>query len=391
MNDRRMLPPGSWIGILGGGQLGRMITHAAQRMGYHVIILDPEEDCPAAQAADRHVVCPTDDSADDDLIESFARRCDVVTLEFENVAVDVARKAGRFAPIHPRPEILETCQDRLREKNNVRAAGFATAPFRSVTSWEECQQAGEELGFPLVLKTVRSGYDGKGQVTVRAAEQLDAAWAAVGDQPLIAEKWIPFTAEVSMLVARNLRGQIQTFPLLENEHANHILDVTRCPVSADLRDLEEEARRICTGLAEEMGLIGLMCVEMFVDNDGHLLVNEIAPRPHNSGHLTIEAFQCSQFEMAVRAVCNLPLVKPEQWTPAAMANLLGDLWDNGPPDWEAILAHANVHLHLYGKAEPRPGRKMGHVTVLDATSSEAAITARELREAVMVQVEEHAS
>ncbi|RMF42916.1 MAG: 5-(carboxyamino)imidazole ribonucleotide synthase, partial [Planctomycetota bacterium] len=348
----------------------------------HVAVLDPKPNCPAAQAADRHFRCATDGSADDDQVVEFSQLCSAVTLEFENVAVDLARKSGRFAPVHPRPEILEICQDRLREKQAVTDAGFATTPFRAAESVQQCRAAAEELGLPVVLKTVRSGYDGKGQALIRTVDQIDTFWESLEDQRVIVEKWVPFTAEVSMVVARNLRGQVQTFPLFENEHSNHILDVTRCPVSPDLRQCETAAEEICIGLAEDFSLIGLMCVEFFVDADGRLLVNEIAPRPHNSGHLTIDAFSCSQFEMAVRAVCNLPLIAPEQNSPAAMANLLGDLWIPEPPDWEPILGMPQAHLHLYGKSEPRPGRKMGHVTVLDATSSEASITARELRESV---------
>ncbi len=382
MSTTQQIQPGAWIGVLGGGQLGRMFAHAAQRLGYHVAIWDPDPDCPAAQVASRHFCGPTDGSGDDDLVVEFSQLCSVVTLEFENVAVDLARKSGRFAPVHPRPEILEICQDRLREKQAVRDAGFATTPFLPASSAKECREAAQELGLPVVLKTVQSGYDGKGQSLIRTLDQIDAVWESHDGQRLIVEKWVPFKAEVSMLVARNLRGQVQTFPLFENEHSDHILDVTRCPVNPDLRECEARAQEICIGLAEDFSLIGLMCVEFFVDSDGNLLVNEIAPRPHNSGHLTIDAFSCSQFEMAVRAVCNLPMIAPEQHAPAAMANLLGDLWMPAPPDWEAILATPQAHLHLYGKSEPRPGRKMGHITVLDATSSEAAITTRELRESV---------
>lgn len=383
VSREQSIEPGKWLGVLGGGQLGRMFTHAAQRMGYHVAVFEPEVDCPAGQVADRHF-CPTgSDQSSEQLLQEMSQLCAVVTVEFENIPNELLRIAGRTTPTNPSADFLEICQHRIKEKTALQQHGFPTTPFVAVSNLQQCQQAAEALGWPLVLKTARSGYDGKGQAIVRSAEDLERAWQSLDTSEAIAEKWIDFDAEVSMVAARNARGQIECYPLFENDHSNHILDVTRCPVSAHLRPVEAQAEEICRGIATNFGVLGLFCVEFFVTPDGQLMVNEIAPRPHNSGHLTIEAFTCSQFEQQVRAICNLPLAPPSMLRPAAMANLLGELWNDGPPNWHAVLAEPAAHLHLYGKAEARAGRKMGHLTVLDESSSEAAITAKELRDALL--------
>ncbi len=374
--------PGNWIGVLGGGQLGRMLTHAAQRMGYHVAIFEPELDCPAGQVAEKHFCSTTSELSDRDLVLEMSKLCSVMTLEFENIPADILRIAGRSTPTHPSADFLEICQHRLKEKQSLSSAGFPTTPFAGVNSEAEVLAAAEVLSWPLVLKTSRCGYDGKGQVIVRSAEELPKAWPRLGTHEVIAEKWIDFDAEVSMITARNARGQIESYPLFENGHANHVLDISRCPVSAHLRNLEAQAVEICHGIAQNFGVLGLFCVEFFVTAAGELMINEIAPRTHNSGHLTIEAFTCSQFEQQVRAICNLPLVPAAMLRPAAMANLLGDVWQKGQPNWNAVFSQPAANLHLYGKSEPRLGRKMGHLTVLDESSSEAAITARELRDAL---------
>ncbi len=375
------IEPGKWLGVLGGGQLGRMFTHAAQRMGYHIAVFEAEPNCPAGQVADRHF-CPTEGDIEDAVVE-MSRLCSVFTLEFENIPPDILRIAGRASRTNPSADFLAICQDRLREKTSLQQAGYPTTPFMAVGSEAEVLLAGEELAWPLVLKTIRSGYDGKGQMLVRSADDVPSAWQQLNSTAVIAEKWIEFDAEVSMITARNASGQIESYPLFENYHANHILDVTRCPVSPHLKQLEEQAMQICHGIATDFGVLGLFCVEFFVSSDGQLMINEIAPRPHNSGHLTIEAFTCSQFEQQVRAICNLPLVPASMLRPAAMANILGDLWQNGPPDWTPVLSESAAHLHLYGKSEARQGRKMGHITVLDESSSEAAITAKELRDRLL--------
>lgn len=377
--------PGNWLGVLGGGQLGRMFTQSAQRMGYHVAILEDEVDCPAGQVADLHLCPTTSDLATEKLVEQLSKQCAVITLEFENIATETVRIAGRTTRTHPSADFLEICQDRLREKSSLQQAGFPTTPFLPAASEAEVLAAAESLEWPLVLKTVRSGYDGKGQAIVRSADEVAQAWKRLGSQGVIAEKWVDFDAEVSMITARNASGQIESYPLFENEHSNHILDVTRCPVSSHLKHLEQQAQEICSGIATNYGVIGLFCVEFFVTADGELMINEIAPRPHNSGHLTIEGFTCSQFEQQLRAICNLPLVPAAMLRPAAMANLLGDLWTNGEPRWQAVFSEPAAHLHLYGKSEPRSGRKMGHLTVLDESSSEAAITVVELRDALLAQ------
>lgn len=382
-DTKSTVQPGSWLGVFGGGQLGRMFTHAAQKLGYHVAIFDAQEDCPAAQAADAHFLATGESKEDAALVEDMAKNCACLTLEFENVSVDLVRSAGRHTRVCPGADFLEMCQDRISEKSQLENAGFPTTPFRLATEQAAVEAASDELGWPLVLKTARSGYDGKGQVVVRSKQELDAAWEGLNSSRVIVEQLVEFEAEVSMITARNASGQIESYPLLENEHSRHILNVSRCPVSSQLKSLGEEAKSICEGIAETFGVIGLFCVEFFVCKDGGLLINEVAPRPHNSGHLTIEAFTCSQFEQQVRAICNLPLMPAQMLKPAAMANLLGDIWEAGEPNWSAVLGSADAHLHIYGKSEAREGRKMGHLTVLDESSSEAAITAKELRDALL--------
>lgn len=387
--NNEIVAPGSWLGMLGGGQLGRMFTQSAQRLGYHVAVfdyVDGEEpkavpNCPAAQVADMYFGPGHGGSSITDALLAFAERCEVVTLEFENLKSDFVRQVGRFAKTRPSADFLELAQNRVREKSKLRDHDFPVTPFRPVSEKSEVLEAAEELGWPLVIKTATSGYDGKGQVVVRTAEQLDSAWEQLDAKQLIAEKWIEFEAEVSVVTARNLRGQAVSYPLFENSHSDHILDVTRCPASKHLTELEPQAHEIAERIAETFGVIGLFCVEFFVGADGELLINEIAPRPHNSGHLTIEAFSLSQFDLQVRAVCNLSLPSISQVRPAAMCNLLGDVWEQGEPNWEPVLDHPEAQLHLYGKDTARLGRKMGHITVLDESSSEAAITARELRDA----------
>ncbi len=374
-----MILPGAWLGILGGGQLGRMFTHAAQRMGFHVAVFDASPSCPAGQAADRVLGCDPNIPVQTQIAD-FARLCQAVTLEFENVDAELLEHASQWTCPRPGAHFLSVCQNRIKEKSSLRDAGFPTTPFESVDSKEAIVATAERLGWPLVLKTATSGYDGKGQAVVRNVSELDTIWDQMSSTSIIAEQMIDFQAEVSMLVARNASGEIVTYPLLENAHANHILDVSICPASQPLLELETDARAICAGIANRFDVVGLFCVEFFVDRQQGLLINEIAPRPHNSGHLTIEAFNCSQFEQQVRAVANLPLSEPVLRKPAAMANLLGDLWGQRTPAWEKALRHPDASLHLYGKEAARDGRKMGHLTVLaddSASASEIAIRLRD--------------
>lgn len=366
INQAKFLP-GSWLGVLGGGQLGRMFTHAAQRLGYRVAVFESESDSPASQVADR-CFCPADspDQSPESLVGQMAQLCDVITIEFENIPASLVQLAAEHTYTHPGADFLHVCQDRKQEKQSLTDIGCPTTPFVAVSSQQQVAAAASQLGWPLVLKTARSGYDGKGQCLVRSLADLPDAWQRLNCDHVVAEQWIDFVAEVSMITARNAAGQVISYPLLENQHAHHILDVTSCPVRAELLPLQEQARAISLQVAEAFSVVGLFCIEFFVTRDGRLIINEMAPRPHNSGHLTIEAFDISQFEMQVRAICNLPLRQPQQLCPAAMANLLGDVWAEGQPNWAAALECPRTYLHLYGKAEPRPGRKMGHLTVLDA-------------------------
>lgn len=372
------IQPGSWLGVFGGGQLGRMFTHAAQRMGYHVMVWEPEANCPASQAADQHLQ-PVDAEQESAHTLELASKCAAITLEFENINSTYVRNAELVTRVCPGAEFLEICQDRVLEKSSLSKAGFPTTPFLPVQNPAHVAQAIEAFGTPIVLKTARSGYDGKGQAVVRSASEIDSVFNSLESTHLIAEKWIPYQAEVSMIAARNASGQIECYPLVENEHANHILDVSRCPVQPKLVRLQTQATEICRGIASQFKVQGLFCVEFFVDAGGDLMINEIAPRPHNSGHLTIEAFDCSQFEQQVRAMCNLPLARPVQLRPAAMSNLLGDVWSAGEPNWNSAFVQSSVHLHVYGKSQPRVGRKMGHLTVLDDDATNAAQKAREIR------------
>ena len=377
MNDKT-LQPGSRIGMLGGGQLGRMFAHAAQRMGYHVRVLSPE-DGPACQVTSDAVCLAMEDPQ---AIESLAREVDVITLEFENIPLVAIQRAASITPVRPGELVLATSQHRVLEKTTLRDAGFPVTPFRAVDSPEDLRAAAEELGgWELILKTANWGYDGKGQRAVRTEAEADEALLRLGPRNVIAEKRIAFSDEVSVLVARSLHGEVAAYPMIHNTHVRHILDLSVCPAPPRLSALQSDAQEIAVGVAEHLGLIGLLCVEFFVAGEG-LMINEIAPRPHNSGHLTIEAAACSQFEQQLRAICGLPLGSTEV-RPSAMVNLLGELWNSGTPNWSAVLSDPAASLHLYGKAEPRPGRKMGHLTVRGESPEAAAKRAAELRRALI--------
>jgi 5-(carboxyamino)imidazole ribonucleotide synthase len=354
-----------------------MFCHAAQRLGYQVIIYTDEADSPAAQVAAHSIV---GDYQDIDSVKSFAKRIDVATLEFENIPLIAVETAQEFVPVRPDHGVLAVAQNRLKEKSTLRDFGFPVTPFYHVSSYSDVLNASGLLGWPMVIKTASGGYDGKGQRKVSNATQGNDALDVLGPEPLIAEKWIEYVAEVSVLVARNPAGQVEAYPMFTNSHRNHILDLTTVPAGQELSHVESKAQEIAKGIAESLVLEGLVCVEMFVQQDGTLLVNELAPRPHNSGHLTIEACAVSQFEQQVRAVCNLPLGDVSACRPAAMVNLLGDLWSGEQaPDWTKVLNQAGAYLHLYGKSHARVGRKMGHLTVLAQTSSQAAKLAVDLR------------
>ena len=359
--------PGSTIGILGSGQLGRMIAIAARRMGYRVHTLSPESDSPTGQVADREIVAAYDDV---EAVKRFAGDVDVITLEFENISAACVDAASPIAPVRPKGSVLHTTQNRLREKTFLDDHGFPVAPFRHIKSRVELARAVEEIGTPAVLKTAGFGYDGKGQVKIESADAVDSAWTSMAGQEAVLEAFIDFDLEMSVVAARGLNGDFAHYVAVENKHTNHILDVTTAP--ADVSGaVNVAAVNLTKRVFEALDVVGVSCVEYFLDRDENLIINEIAPRVHNSGHYTFDACVTSQFEQQVRAVCGLPLGSTEQPRPAAMANLLGDLWENGEPDWSAALAIPEVKLHLYGKQEARPGRKMGHLTAMADTREQA--------------------
>jgi 5-(carboxyamino)imidazole ribonucleotide synthase len=362
-----VIPPGSVVGVLGSGQLGRMFAIAARRMGYRVHTLSPDYDTPTGQVADLEVQAAYDDL---DKVREFARGVSVVTFEFENVSAAATEAAAEHAPVRPAGAVLHTTQNRLREKGFLEGAGFPVTPYAPVRSLEDLTAALATLGAPAVLKTAGWGYDGKGQVKITSLLDAPAAWQAVGGQESVLEAFVDFDREVSVVAARGLDGSFAHFGVIENRHSRHILDVSIAPAAVSPR-VEREAVEIARGILEGLDVVGILCVEMFLTPDDRLLVNELAPRPHNSGHLTFDACVTSQFEQQLRAITGLALGSTELLRPAAMANLLGDLWQNGDPDWAAACRHPDVKLHLYGKAEPRPGRKMGHLTALARTPGEA--------------------
>ncbi len=442
--------PGATIGVLGSGQLGRMFTLAARKMGYRVHTLSPEYDTPTGQVADREIVAPYEDL---DAVAKFAREVSVVTFEFENVSAAAADAAARFAPVRPAGRVLHTTQHRLREKIFLSQNGFPITPYAPIGSLDELRAALAKLGAPAILKSAGFGYDGKGQFKIMSADQAEEAWEAVtkhgakdeGDAeklevrsekqegplsvvsgplssqtttdhgqrttdkgtrttdneqlpidngrlpasqsaipssfilhpssfPLaVLESFVDFTREVSVVAARGVDGSFAHWGVIENHHFNHILDVSVAPAPIDPA-LHKEAVEIARGILEALDVVGVLCVEFFLTRSGKLLVNELAPRPHNSGHLTFDASVTSQFEQQLRAICGLPLGDTRLHSPAAMAQLLGDMWlasPSGTPNWQAALENRNIKLHLYGKADPRKGRKMGHLTALAATAAEA--------------------
>jgi len=377
-----MLPslilPGATIGVLGGGQLGRMFAMAARRLGYRVHTLAPEDDTPTAQVADVAVNAPYDDL---DAVRRFARGVDVVTFEFENVLAAAAAAAEACAVVRPSGHALQVTQHRVREKTFLADHGLPVTPFASVQSEAELQAALERIGCPSVLKTSTLGYDGKGQMPIVAAGGATAAWDALGRRPAILEAFIDLDCEISVIGARGVAGEWSCFGPIENAHSRHILDVSVAPALV-APAVAADAVAATRSVMEALEFVGILCVEFFVARDGRLLINELAPRPHNSGHLTCDACRTSQFEQQVRAVCGLPLGSPELLQPAAMANLLGDLWEHGEPDWAAALTIPDVKLHLYGKATPRPGRKMGHLTALAPTRDGAKALVLQARAAL---------
>ena len=371
--------PGSVVGVLGSGQLGRMFAIAARRMGYRVHTFSPLADTPAGQVSDREYRHAYEDL---DAVREFARGVEVVTFEFENVPAATVEAASELAPVRPSGAVLHTTQNRLREKTFLSKEGFPVARFRHVTSVESLRAALAEVGYPAVLKTAGFGYDGKGQTKITSAAYVEEAVAAIGGQEAVLEEFVDFLCEASVVAARDHAGEFRHYGVVENTHRRHILDLSVAPAPSVPEATAREAIGIARGVLEALDVVGVMCVEFFVKRDGGLLINELAPRPHNSGHFTFDASATSQFEQQLRAVCGLPLGSTELLRPAAMANLLGDLWQQGEPDWRTALRFPEVKLHLYGKQDARPARKMGHLTALADTPAEAARLALAARDAL---------
>lgn len=371
----KQILPNSTIGVFGSGQLGRMFAIEARKLGYRVHTFSPDSDTPTGQVADIETAASYEDL---DAVRSFARSVDVVTFEFENVPSMAVDAAAEFVAVHPKGEILYTTQNRLREKTFLSDNGFPVTAFRHVRTIEDIHKAVDELGTPSILKTAGFGYDGKGQSKIKAVGDIYAAFDALNGSDAILEAFVEFEREVSVVCARDQDGNFAHYGVIENEHANHILDLSFAPAIVSEK-VFNEACEIARNIAETMTYVGTLCVEFFVTKDEKLLVNELAPRPHNSGHLTFDACVTSQFEQQLRAVCGLPLGSTEFYRPAAMVNLLGEIWENGEPNWAAALGDNNIKLHLYGKAEPRNGRKMGHLTATADTASVAVDLVRKAK------------
>jgi len=372
-----VIPPGSTIGVLGSGQLGRMFTIAARTLGYRVHTFSPDYDTPTGQVADRELCRSYEDL---EAVREFASSVDVLTFEFENVPAATAAAAAERALVRPAGGLLHVTQHRLREKSFLRAHGYPVARFAAVNDEASLDEAMAAIGAPAILKTAGWGYDGKGQASITAPAEARGAWQAIGGVEAILEARVPFEREISVVVARGADGAMIDYGAIENHHIRGVLDLSLAPARIEPR-LAAGAVELARGIAATVDLCGVLCVEIFVV-DGELLVNELAPRPHNSGHLTIDACVTSQFEQQVRAVCGLPLGSAARHGPAAMANLLGDLWRDGAPRWSVALADPRLRLHLYGKHDPRAGRKMGHLCALAATAEEAGAAVLAARDAL---------
>lgn len=368
--------PGSTLGMLGGGQLGRMFTIAARTMGYEVVVLDPDKESPAGKLATTHICA---DYADQAALKKMANSCDAVTTEFENVPASTLEALAKNGPVRPGAKAVTIAQDRIHEKNFLRDSGFSTAPFAVIQSFADLQRGISEIGTPAILKVSRFGYDGKGQFGINAESDIEKAWESLQGEACVLEQRMPLDIEVSVVLARGIEGEVLTYPVSENIHEGGILDVSVVPARID-KALEEKVISMAKEIATALDYVGVMAVEFFISN-GELLVNEIAPRPHNSGHYTLDACLTDQFEQQVRAVCGLPLGETTLLSPVVMINMLGDIWHNGKePKWQILLDHPNVKLHLYGKREARPGRKMGHFNVLSAKISDALTLAEDLKQ-----------
>lgn len=361
--------PGATLGVLGGGQLGRMFCVAARTMGYHLVVLDPDPESPAGRIADRHIQA---DYTDRSALDELADHCDVVTTEFENVPAESLRYLAKKTAVHPSPESLEIAQNRNLEKQFAARAGLSPVPYCSILSEADIASAIDQIELPAILKSATLGYDGKGQAVINQADELHSAYQSMGGVACVLEKKIDLALEVSAIVARNAEGQSVCYPIIENEHRNGILHMSIVPARVDAV-LAEKAKQQAIALADALDYTGILAVEFFVSTDGELLFNEMAPRPHNSGHYTKDACVTSQFEQQVRMMCGLEPGDTRLISPVVMVNMLGDLWQ---PDWTSLLNHPEIKLHLYGKKEARPGRKMGHFNVLATDVEQALVVAK---------------
>lgn len=368
--------PGTTLGMLGGGQLGRMFTIAARTMGYDVVVLDPDKESPAGKLATTHICA---DYADQAALEQISKNCDAVTTEFENVPAATLAALAKTCPVRPGAKAVTIAQDRIHEKNFLKDNGFSTAPFAVIHSLQDLQKNITEIGTPAILKVSRFGYDGKGQFGLNTEADAEKAWKNLQGEACVLEQRMPLDIELSVVLARGVEGEVVTYPVSENIHEGGILDVSVVPARIN-KTLETKVIDIAKQIVSALDYIGIMAVEFFVSN-GKVLVNEIAPRPHNSGHFTLDACVTDQFEQQVRAVCGLPLGDTSLLSPVVMINMLGDIWHDGQtPKWQKLLDHPNVKLHLYGKREARPGRKMGHFNVLSANINDALKLAEDLKQ-----------
>ncbi len=373
MSKQAVILPGATLGVMGGGQLGRMFVHAAQAMGYNTAVLDPDVNSPAGLVSHDHVQTSYLDEAG---LKALAAQCAAITTEFENVPAQALDALAQTRPVAPAGASVAICQDRAREKAHFVACGVPCAPHALIETPEQLAAVSDDL-LPGILKTARMGYDGKGQIRVKTRAELVAAWDELQRVGCVLEKMLPLAYEVSVLVARGRDGQVVHFPLQQNLHRDGILAVTTVPAPSVSAEVSQQAYESAHKIASSMGYVGVLCVEFFVLQDGRIVANEMAPRPHNSGHHTIDACDVSQFELQVRAMTGLPLVEPQLHSPCHMLNLLGNLWfpsgsaTQQEPDWAAVLALPGTHLHLYGKTEARKGRKMGHLTVTAPTVAQA--------------------
>ncbi len=374
MRPHKPLLPGSALGVFGGGQLGRMFVLAAKKLGYRTVVFAPEhkDDSPAGKESDEYI---PGDYFDSDALSEFAGKCDAVTTEFENVPAAAYEAVCERLPVSPSPAALRIAQDRIAEKQFLTDAGIAVAPYAAVTADSDLGDALGDMVWPAIIKTARFGYDGKGQREVCNIQEVAAAMAQTAAESYVVEQAIDLKAELSVILARSANGECEFYPAADNEHRNGILHISSAPSSLD-PEVHSEARVIARKVADALDYCGVLAIEFFLSADDKLMANEIAPRPHNSGHYTIDACVASQFEQQARAMCGLPAASARLLTPAVMVNLLGDLWHDGAPDWGELLTQPDVRLHLYGKSEARPGRKMGHFCVIGKDGEDVAALRR---------------